>query len=327
MTRFAPALLLVAAPLLAVLLPARSADARSTYPGLLPTPYSCATCHVNERGGGPRNVFGSAWERSNRQWSAIFDLDWDGDGFTNGEELGDPAGQWQRGDRLPSGPTTRPWDPTDFPTRATCGDGIVEPGETCDDGNTRDGDGCSATCTVEAGWTCGVDSPSFCERDRDGDGIPDDVDNCPDTPNPSQADSNGNGVGDACEEFPLPDPDAGPDGFDGPDAAPGDVREPEDTTPSPDTSRPDAALPDTSPPDTAFPDAAPSPDGGSLPGADAGSDSSLGGGSGGDGDATGGDPPRAPRDEGGCAASPRASSPGALFFLLLLLGRPRRRSR
>ena len=30
-----------------------------------------------------------------------------------------------------------------------CGNGIVETGETCDDGNTVSGDGCSATCTTE----------------------------------------------------------------------------------------------------------------------------------------------------------------------------------
>lgn len=36
-----------------------------------------------------------------------------------------------------------------------CGDGIVEPGEACDDGNTTSGDGCSADCeTVESGFTC-----------------------------------------------------------------------------------------------------------------------------------------------------------------------------
>ncbi|MEY2512138.1 MAG: hypothetical protein QOE26_2901 [Verrucomicrobiota bacterium] len=34
--------------------------------------------------------------------------------------------------------------------------------------------------------------------DTDGDGIPDAIDNCPATPNPDQADSNGDGVGDAC---------------------------------------------------------------------------------------------------------------------------------
>src|SRR6185295_8514255 len=31
-----------------------------------------------------------------------------------------------------------------------CGDGILQAGEQCDDGNLKDGDGCSATCTLEA---------------------------------------------------------------------------------------------------------------------------------------------------------------------------------
>ena len=35
-----------------------------------------------------------------------------------------------------------------------CGDGIVFPGEACDDGNTRNGDGCSSTCTKEPGFDC-----------------------------------------------------------------------------------------------------------------------------------------------------------------------------
>lgn len=30
-----------------------------------------------------------------------------------------------------------------------CGDGVLDSGEECDDGNTEDGDGCSATCTIE----------------------------------------------------------------------------------------------------------------------------------------------------------------------------------
>ncbi len=38
--------------------------------------------------------------------------------------------------------------------------------------------------------------------DRDGDGVPDATDNCPDTPNANQLDSNGNGAGDACEPPP-----------------------------------------------------------------------------------------------------------------------------
>ncbi len=36
----------------------------------------------------------------------------------------------------------------------TCGDGNLEPGEDCDDGNLFDGDGCSATCAAEPGFTC-----------------------------------------------------------------------------------------------------------------------------------------------------------------------------
>jgi cysteine-rich repeat protein len=35
------------------------------------------------------------------------------------------------------------------PAQATCGDGRVEPGEECDDGDRTSGDGCSAACRVE----------------------------------------------------------------------------------------------------------------------------------------------------------------------------------
>jgi hypothetical protein len=40
--------------------------------------------------------------------------------------------------------------------------------------------------------------------DTDGDGVPDDVDNCPTVSNPDQADSNGNGIGDACDAPACP---------------------------------------------------------------------------------------------------------------------------
>src|SRR5580693_6648931 len=39
-------------------------------------------------------------------------------------------------------------------TTAVCGDGIVEAGETCDDGNSIPGDGCSGTCQTEPGYSC-----------------------------------------------------------------------------------------------------------------------------------------------------------------------------
>ena len=37
-----------------------------------------------------------------------------------------------------------------------CGDGWQAPGEDCDDGNTMAGDGCSASCSEEPGWSCGI---------------------------------------------------------------------------------------------------------------------------------------------------------------------------
>jgi len=41
--------------------------------------------------------------------------------------------------------------------------------------------------------------PEDDDLDRDGDALIDWWDNCPDTPNPGWADSDGDGVGDACE--------------------------------------------------------------------------------------------------------------------------------
>lgn len=40
------------------------------------------------------------------------------------------------------------------PPQPVCGNGIVEDGEQCDDGNVVDGDGCSSLCTVEEPLDC-----------------------------------------------------------------------------------------------------------------------------------------------------------------------------
>ena len=37
---------------------------------------------------------------------------------------------------------------------AQCGNSIVEEGETCDDGNADELDGCSSVCATEEGWEC-----------------------------------------------------------------------------------------------------------------------------------------------------------------------------
>ena len=40
------------------------------------------------------------------------------------------------------------------PADSACGNGLLEAGEICDDGNVRGGDGCSEECDVECGWVC-----------------------------------------------------------------------------------------------------------------------------------------------------------------------------
>ena len=43
-----------------------------------------------------------------------------------------------------------------------CGDGILAPGEACDDGDNDGGDGCAADCKVESGFTCSGAIRSVC---------------------------------------------------------------------------------------------------------------------------------------------------------------------
>ena len=75
-----------------------------------------------------------------------------------------------------------------------------------------DGDGVGDAC--EAGALPNIpDTPGTPDvpdvpapgEDSDGDGVLDSEDNCPTTANPDQADSNGDGAGDACEEVVVPE--------------------------------------------------------------------------------------------------------------------------
>lgn len=52
-------------------------------------------------------------------------------------------------------PTVTPTVPSPTPTPVpVCGDGTTSPGEDCDDANTLDCDGCSASCQTEVGFVC-----------------------------------------------------------------------------------------------------------------------------------------------------------------------------
>jgi cysteine-rich repeat protein len=55
-------------------------------------------------------------------------------------------------------PADGPADSLDLPT-STCGNGLVDPGEQCDDGNTVSGDGCNRLCQIESDWPPGCLQP------------------------------------------------------------------------------------------------------------------------------------------------------------------------
>lgn len=70
---------------------------------------------------------------------------------------------------------------------SVCGDGAVGSGETCDDSNTTDGDGCSATCAIETGSVC-YGAPSVCgAANACGNGVTETGETCDDG-NTSDAD-------------------------------------------------------------------------------------------------------------------------------------------
>src|SRR5690606_7449614 len=69
--------------------------------------------------------------------------------------------------------------------------------EQCDDGNTRDDDGCSATCQLELGWVCS-DEPSDCRETVCGDGVREGLEPC---------DDGNNDLGDGCTPFCEIEPD------------------------------------------------------------------------------------------------------------------------
>lgn len=61
-------------------------------------PGTPAIGHVNGQGGGARNEFGHDFANAGYQWTqALCQADSDGDGLSNGQELGDPCCFWEDG--------------------------------------------------------------------------------------------------------------------------------------------------------------------------------------------------------------------------------------
>jgi cysteine-rich repeat protein len=99
------------------------------------------------------------------------DLNCPDDGvFCNGVEFCDAAADCSStGDPCPGGTVCN--EETDTCDAAPgCGDGILDPGEECDDGNTMDGDCCDANCMFEPpGSSC--DDGEFCNGEETCDGV------------------------------------------------------------------------------------------------------------------------------------------------------------
>uniref|UniRef100_K3X0X4 Temptin Cys/Cys disulfide domain-containing protein n=1 Tax=Globisporangium ultimum (strain ATCC 200006 / CBS 805.95 / DAOM BR144) TaxID=431595 RepID=K3X0X4_GLOUD len=73
----------------------QSAFAYSTFRAKIPNGYNVTVKgagHVNPYGGGVRNAFRLAFKTAGLEWTVAFcQADFDGDGQTNGQELGDPC--------------------------------------------------------------------------------------------------------------------------------------------------------------------------------------------------------------------------------------------
>lgn len=83
-------------------------------------------------------------------------------------------------------------------TTAACGNGQVETGEQCDDGNTTPGDGCSATCQTEGSTLCGNGALDAGEACDDGNAVS--GDGCSATCQSESSNLCGNGAIDTGEE-------------------------------------------------------------------------------------------------------------------------------
>ncbi len=147
-----------------VCLDASSALARPNFVRTVPTPFSCDTCHDDPNMRQWRNGFGIDYATRRAIWATdddpgLCDLDSDGDGIRNGDELGDPDCNWRPNDRLPNVDATNPGDSRD-PNR--CGDGVLHPGEACDGADFGEADcidegfiggelRCTAACELDRG--------------------------------------------------------------------------------------------------------------------------------------------------------------------------------
>ncbi|MDI1450760.1 hypothetical protein [Polyangium sp. 6x1] len=102
--------------------------------------YGCLNCHGDTKAS-YNTDFGSdarlhlvgavPVQQQNVDWGPLCPLDSDQDGWTNGQELGDPNCTWTKGDADPKGFVYNPGN-FDLHPPPVCGSGKLEAGEACD---------------------------------------------------------------------------------------------------------------------------------------------------------------------------------------------------
>lgn len=141
---------------------ATNADARQQYKSDLPANREvfgeCNVCHTDIAVNRARNEFGLRaqsfsdgsrvdWNESVYRGLKLYEHDTDGDGYTNGFELGDPNGTWDATQPYPSADVT--YDPSD-PNSNPCGNGMIEGPEDCE------GDSVGAATCLSEGYEAGT---------------------------------------------------------------------------------------------------------------------------------------------------------------------------
>jgi hypothetical protein len=111
---------------MAALVAAHTASAIPTYVTVIPNGSVNSCCNCHQACSPPAlNPFGNAFANNGHVWNAaLARLDSDGDGFTNGQELGDPTGS---GTPIPGASVGLPGDATSKPTLAPPNINITSP--------------------------------------------------------------------------------------------------------------------------------------------------------------------------------------------------------
>jgi len=139
-----------------------TSSASANYPGSIPNGFSspgvgrCGICHVSSAGGGTRTAFGMDFESASGGlvWSRwLAQRDSDGDGWTNGQELGDPFARWPglAATAYRSNPGAAGSEPGDFSLCSATANNDCE--------STSNGGTCSSSSANGRGdWDCGCAS-------------------------------------------------------------------------------------------------------------------------------------------------------------------------